>query len=147
MPDSPDTNHVRPVASPLLRGLLLSLGTAALVVGVIGIAVPLLPTTPFLLLTAACYARASARLYHWLMNHRWFGPTLRAWRDHRAIPRRVKPRAMLLIVVTFTASALLVPLLHVRVLLALLGVGVLLFLWRLPVRPDSDMSQPELRAP
>jgi uncharacterized membrane protein YbaN (DUF454 family) len=58
--------------------------------GVLGILLPLLPTTPFLLLAAGCFVRSSPRLYAWLLNHKWFGSYIRHYREHKAIPLRAK---------------------------------------------------------
>ena len=66
--------------SPLWRALLLVVGTASLLLGLVGIVLPVLPTTPFLLVTAACYARASTRLYQWLIGQRSLGPIITEWR-------------------------------------------------------------------
>ena len=64
---------------------IISVGLAA-----IGVFVPLLPTTPFLLLAAACFIRSSGRLYNWLVTHRWFGPHIRNYREHKAVALKVK---------------------------------------------------------
>ncbi len=74
----------------LLKSLLIAVGLLSLGLGIVGIALPVLPTTPFLLLAAACFARSSERLYFWLLSHRWFGPYLRNWREHKAITLRAK---------------------------------------------------------
>lgn len=66
------------------------LGSITLVLGILGIFLPVLPTTPFLLLTAFFYVRSSERLYNWLMNHRHLGPYIKSFREERAIPLRVK---------------------------------------------------------
>ncbi len=65
----------------IARGFLVLVGTLAVVLGVIGIFVPVLPTTPFLLLAAFCFARSSERFHRWLMSNRWFGPYLRNYRE------------------------------------------------------------------
>lgn len=73
-----------------VRLAFLALGFGALALGIIGIVVPLLPTTPFLILAAAAFARSSPRLEAWLLAHPRLGPGLRAWRARRAIPRPAK---------------------------------------------------------
>ena len=79
------------------KWLLLSAGMLAVGLGVVGAFVPLLPTTPFLLLAAACFARSSDRHYEWLLNHRWMGAHVRNYREHRATTRRVKVVTMVLL--------------------------------------------------
>lgn len=76
-----------------LRGLWALAGAAALVTGIVGIVVPLLPTTPFVLLAAWCFARSSPRLEAWLLAHPRFGPMVLDWRERRAIPLRAKQLA------------------------------------------------------
>ena len=73
-----------------MRPLWLAAGVVAVALGLIGIALPLLPTTPFMILAAACFARSSPRLHDWLWHHRIFGPAIRDWREHGAIPRKAK---------------------------------------------------------
>lgn len=73
-----------------VRGLLWTAGVVALVLGAIGIVLPGLPTTPFVLLAGACFVRASPRAHGWLLRNRTFGPLLREWEEHRGIPRRVR---------------------------------------------------------
>jgi hypothetical protein len=72
------------------RGLLIFIGLLSLALAIVGIFVPLLPTTPFLLLAAACFMRSSQRLYTWLITNRWLGPYIRNYREHRAITLRAK---------------------------------------------------------
>ena len=66
------------------------LGAVSLAVGIVGIVLPLLPTTPFVLLAAACWAKASPRFHRWLHRHRYFGPMIQNWEEKRAVPRRAK---------------------------------------------------------
>ena len=73
-----------------VRTFLVILGGLSLVLGLLGIFVPLLPTTPFLLLVAALWVRSSPRLYAWLLSHRRLGPYIRNFRENRAIPLRAK---------------------------------------------------------
>ncbi len=83
-----DRHGGRATRAPLPRWkryLLTAGGVASLGLGALGVVLPLLPTTPFLLLAAACFFQSSDRLYDWLMRHRWFGPYIRNHREHRAI--------------------------------------------------------------
>ncbi len=70
---------------PFMRNILIACGTLCVALGVIGIFLPILPTTPFLLLAAACYARSSARFYSWLVTNRWCGEYIRNYREGRGI--------------------------------------------------------------
>lgn len=83
MPDSP-------LRRALMRTLFWLLGALSFVLGILGIFLPVLPTTPFILLTAACWARASPRFHRWLHQHRYFGPMVQNWESKRAVPRRAK---------------------------------------------------------
>jgi hypothetical protein len=79
---------------PIVRILLLAGGTVSVLLGVIGIFVPVLPTTPFLLLAAACYARSCDSCHAWLLEHRWFGNFIRNWHERRGVTRRQKAAAI-----------------------------------------------------
>ncbi len=83
-----------------VRVLLIVCGTLSLALGVLGIFLPLLPTTPFLLLAAACYARSSKRFYHWLMNTPWCGEYIHNYRQGRGIPLKQKVLTILLLWLT-----------------------------------------------
>ena len=74
----------------IFRYILVAVGTLSCVLGIIGIFVPVLPTTPFLLLSAALYFRSSPKLYRLLLNHRTLGPYIKNFREHKSIPLRVK---------------------------------------------------------
>ena len=91
---TPDPSPITLHRSRMVRTLLWVAGSVALVLGLIGVVLPGLPTTPFILLAAACYARASPRLYAWLLNHRWMGPMLRDWERDRSLTRRTKTVAI-----------------------------------------------------
>jgi len=118
--------------SPLVRWLLIGLGTLLVGLGILGVLLPLLPGTPFLLLAAACYARASRRFYAWLLDNRMLGPVIREYRRSRRIPAAARRRAIALVVVAFGVTILFVaqtPLL--RALYGGCGLLVLAILMRL----------------
>lgn len=120
---------------PGVRGILLAAGVLSTALGVLGIFLPLLPTVPFLLLAAACFARSSERLHRWLVEHRHLGPMFRGYLEGSGIPRRAKVTAIALVWATITPSAFLV-LDHLGARFFLLTVGALvtLYLLRLPTR-------------
>ena len=113
----------------------LVVGLVALALGAIGIAVPLLPTTPLILLAAFCFARSSNRLHEWLVTHDIFGPLIENWRRYGAI----SPRAKIISVVSMAAVlaislALAVPTGVIIVQLVVLGAAALFILTR-PLPP------------
>ncbi len=121
--------------SPTVRLLFWSAGSLCVALGVIGLFLPVLPTTPFMLLAAACYARASERFYRWLLTHRVFGPTVREWRRHRSIPWRTKLWAIVLMSATLATSIVFfVRPPWLQGALALLGVLLAVWLYRVPSR-------------
>jgi len=118
-----------------MRLLFLALGTLAVVLGIAGIFLPLLPTTPFLLLAAACFARSSERFHNWLLDHPVLGTTVREWYEHRSIPRRAKWIGIITMAGTLTVSIVFfVPHVHLQVPLALFGVVLAVYLYRIPSR-------------
>lgn len=122
------TRRARPV-----RAVFFVLGTVFLCLAALGIVVPVLPTTPFVLLAAACYLRASTRAHDRLVRSRTFGPTIVAWQEHRAIPPRAKALAIVMVTVTFVVSvAYVVDSSAARAGLAALGVILVIWLARRP---------------
>jgi uncharacterized protein len=120
--------------SRLVRLLCVGAGVLALALGLVGIVVPVLPTTPFVLLAAACFARSSVRLHDAMLAHRVAGPIIHEWQTHRAMPRRVKRVAYGLMLLSFGSSMLLMSSNWHRLMLAVVGLILLFFLWRVPVR-------------
>lgn len=108
--------------------LLIGAGSISLSMGVIGIFIPLLPTTPLLLLSSYCYLKSSARLYHKLINHKVLGNYLHQYMTHRAIDKKTKVIAITTLWISLGISIGIAPLMFVKVLLVLLGVGVTLHL-------------------
>ncbi len=123
------TRHPLTRPGTVKRGLLAACGLAAVGLGIAGIFLPLLPTTPFLLLAAACFFRSSERLYGWLLNHQRLGRYVRQYRENRAVPLKAKLATLLLLWATLAFSGLAVATtLWARVLLLAVGVGVTLHL-------------------
>lgn len=103
-------------------------GSFFVAVGVVGIFVPLLPTTVFLLLAAACYNKGSERFHHWLINNKLLGPYIRNFKQKNGIPMAVKIRTIILLWITIGLSIYVVNLLHVTIILLTVAVGVTVFL-------------------
>jgi len=87
-----------------MRLIWQGIGWISLMLGALGVVLPLLPTTPFLLLSAWCFARSSKRFHDWLVHHPRFGPPIEAWRRQGAISRRAKGLAMLSIAASLAVS-------------------------------------------
>ena len=119
----------------LKRGLFLLLGLTALALGLLGIVLPLLPTVPFILLAAFCFARSSERLHHWLMTHPWFADASTQWQEQRAMRKGLKRKAMVVSALSFSVSIIVVPILWVK---GLLLVMALVLLWYLKGIPEIE---------
>ena len=117
----------------IIRWLWIIAGSISLALGIIGIFLPLLPTTPFLLLTAACYARGSSRLHNWLLNNKMFGKYIKDYREGKGIPARSKVFALTLLWLTIGFSIFFViPILIVRIILLVIAVLVSMYIISLP---------------
>ncbi len=107
-----------------VRWLLIAAGSFFTALGAIGIFLPILPTTPFLLLAAACFARSSDRFYRWLLGNRWVGGYIKNYREGRGISLRAKILVISALWFAIFVSALLVPVLLVRIILILVAAAV-----------------------
>ncbi len=119
------------------RFLWLTLGLLALGCGIVGIILPLIPTTPLLLLAAFAFARSSPRLHEWLVTHPRFGPPIQDWRAHGAIRKPAKRTALALIVITFAVSAVVGVSIPILVLQALVLAVVAAFIVTRPNAPGE----------
>jgi uncharacterized membrane protein YbaN (DUF454 family) len=125
-------NQVNKTSSRLIRGVLIAAGSLFVGLAVLGIFLPLLPTTPFLLLAAACYARSSRRFYNWLLNNRWFGNYIKNYREKKGVPLRVKLLSVSLLWITILFSvAFVVDIFLVRIILILIAVSVTVHILRI----------------
>lgn len=117
----------------ITKSLLVVVGTICVALGAIGIVLPVLPTTPFLLLAAACYCRSSERLYHWLLSNRFFGEYIRNYREGKGIPLKTKIIAVAVLWMAIVYSAFfVVNILAVQLVLLVVAIAVSTHIIRLP---------------
>lgn len=114
--------------NPVIRYVLLAIGWLSVALGVIGIFLPLLPTTPFLLLAAACFMRSSQRFYLWLVNHRQLGPWIVDYLNGQGIPLKGKVYTISLMWLSIGLSCYLVPLFWARAFMLSSAVLVSLYI-------------------
>lgn len=118
--------------------LLIVLGWLCVMLGAIGAVLPLLPTTPFLILALGCFAESSPRFHRMLLNNKWFGPPLAQWESTHTVRKNTKHKAMM-IIITFAVS---ITILHGRIGLQLMLVGIgLILLWYVNRLKESEPEQ------
>ena len=109
----------------ILKIILVVSGTFFLVLGIIGIFIPILPTTPFLLLAAACYARGSKKFYNWLINNKWLGEYIKNYREGRGIPSTIKIISIILLWITIIFSTIIIVTNYfIQIILIIIAFGV-----------------------
>ncbi len=133
--------------NPIIKALFIALGTLSVAFGVVGIFVPILPTTPFLLLAAFFYARSSDTFLRWLLYNRWFGAYIRNYREGHGIPRREKFLTITALWLTIGLSATFaVSLWWVKLLLIVIAIAVTIHLVMIKTYqpgPDHKTAVPE----
>lgn len=130
----------------LRKWLLMAVGILAVGMAVVGIFIPVLPTTPFLLLAAGCFMRSSERLYAWLIHHKWFGDYIRHYRDYRAISLQTKALTLGLLWTVIGATAVFaVTQWWVRALLAVVAVSVTLHLLQIKTLTPEMLQSSQKR--
>ena len=121
------------VSGKMMRGVYIVVGTIALVIGAIGLFLPVIPTTPLVILAAACYYRGSDRLHNWILSSRWFGETVKNYQEGRGLTRDTKVRAISMMWAMILISAwFFVSNLFVRVAIICVAIGVTVYLIKLP---------------
>ena len=122
------------IQSTPLRLFVLASGWLSLILGMIGIFLPLLPTTPFVLLSAYCFSRSSPRLHQWLINQPRLGPMIQNWEQQGSISQSAKVTATVLMIGLFSLSLMFLNLsLFFKSALICTGAGVLAFIWTRPL--------------
>jgi len=123
-----------------MRALLILTGWFFVALAAVGVFVPLLPTVPFLLLAAACFARSSPRVHQWLLSHRVFGELIRNWQTSRSIPKKSKYIAIASIIVSGAISLYMIELLIIKLVLVIFLSIPITILVRLPNSEDLVMT-------
>jgi uncharacterized membrane protein YbaN (DUF454 family) len=109
----------------IVKALYFTGGTISLILGIIGIVLPILPTTPFLLLAAACYARSSEKFYNWLLNNRILGYYIRNYREGKGMPKKIKIFTISLLWITILlTSFIFVRIVWIRYVLIIIAIAV-----------------------
>lgn len=122
------------IQSTTLKLIVIASGWISLILGIIGIFLPLVPTTPFVLLSAYCFSKSSPRLHHWLLNQPRLGPMIQNWEQHGSISLNAKVTATVLMIGLFSFSLLSLDLSFLlKSALVCTGAGVLSFIWTRPL--------------
>ncbi|MGI1657836.1 MAG: YbaN family protein [Desulfitobacterium sp.] len=134
----------------MMKTLLIGVGTISVVLGVIGIFLPLIPTTPFVLLAGACYLRSSEKHHQRLLANPWLGPYLKDYYEDKGIPLRAKIISIALLWLSLSASMFfLIELFWVRILLGAIGVGVTIYILsqktKIPERLVNTFEQSKMQ--
>ena len=132
-----------------MRILLLVVGTMSVIAGLIGILLPLVPTTPFLLLAAWCFARSSPRFYRLLLGNRWLGPYIRNYREGRGLTMAAKVSTLVVLWLAIASTVwFIAPMPWARVVLIAIATGVTIYLLRLPTATaEASQTRAEAGAP
>jgi uncharacterized protein len=137
---TPEIPSCKKKGQKVTRALWLAAGLICVGLGTIGIVLPILPTTPFLLAAAACFCKSSAKMYNWLLNNKWFGEYIRNYKEGRGLPMRTKIAALVVLWVTigfstfFLINRLLPPqlVLPIQLIMVAVAVGVSIHILKLP---------------
>ncbi len=134
---------LRPVTDPIRSLLYVAGGWACLALAVVGAILPLVPTTPFVILASFCFYRGSPRIHAWLHRSKWFGPTLDDWHHYHGIRRGLKHRAILMVLAVVGTSLLYNSLpWYLQYVAMALVAGGLYTIWTVPTLPDDAPQAP-----
>jgi len=122
----------------LIKAIYIIIGSVSLALGTLGIFLPVLPTTPFLLLTAYFYLRSSERLYHWLLHHKVFGKYIHDYIKYRSIPLKTKILALVLLWPSIIVTLFFIPLWPVKIMLVVIASIVTVYIIRLKTRVEEQ---------
>lgn len=134
-PDHEPADVVQLSPSRLLRRLYVAAGFFSLFIGLLGLLIPIFPTSPFLLLAATLFARGSERFYRWLLNNRYCGKQIRSWRNNEGLTIQMKMMVTVAIAGTLTFSTVFfVPYIPVKIIMILIAISISVYIWRQPTK-------------
>jgi len=136
MQQEPETTNKTNTGQKLVRALFFVAGTISLSLGAIGIVLPVLPTTPFLLLALACYFRSSERMTRWMLTNRYFGKYIQRYKEGKGIPLKTKLFAITVLWTAIVYSAIFIVTIWIaQIILFAVAAAVTIHLTRLPTYP------------
>ena len=125
----------------VVKYFLIILGLLLVAIGIVGIFVPGLPTTIFLIAAAACFANSSPWLHDWLLSHPWFGPIIRNWQETRSIPRKAKIIALLMMFIGCIYTWWMLQTLWLKICIFAIMLFPAIFVYRLPLTESLLQSK------
>jgi uncharacterized protein len=125
------------------RIFFLFVGSISLALGVIGIFLPLLPTTPLLLLAVACYLRSSEKLYDWLINHKYLGPFINNWRQGKGIPFKIKVTSIVFLWISMMFSVIFIHYIILKMIFFIIPLFFTWFILKQKTLPQQHKINPE----
>lgn len=138
MQQEPETTKETNTRQKLVRALFFIAGTVSLAIGTIGIVLPILPTTPLLLLALACYCRSSKRMTKWVLTNKYFGSYIRRYKEGKGIPIKTKIAAIATLWITISYSAFfIVNIWIVQLILFVIAIAVSIHILRLPTYRET----------
>ena len=138
MQQEPETNNEDITSQKVVRALFFIAGTVSLAIGTIGIVLPILPTTPLLLLALACYCRSSKRMTEWVLTNKYFGSYIRRYKEGKGIPIKTKIAAIATLWITISYSALfIIDIWIVQLILFVIAIAVSIHILRLPTYRET----------
>ncbi len=125
------------IKATVIRSMWLAIGLLSLSLGILGVFLPLLPTTPFVLLSAFCFSKSSSRLHLWLLNHKLFGHLINDWEKHGVIRTKIKVIATCSMLLLVSYPLIFMPFANwLKAIVIISIVSVLVFIWTRPTKPE-----------
>lgn len=127
------------LAGSLKKAIYLTVGIISLAAGLVGVFLPVIPTTPFILLSAWCFFRSSERLFQWVVSNETLGPTIQNYHEGKGIPKNTKIRAVGMMWLTITLSVyFFISNTYLIAFLYIIAIGVSIYLYKLPTVKEQD---------